>query len=637
MHRFHLCPSDKVLALLDTSQQNSWKAAVKRWAEEDDAERLGKTLFSGKATLSDKGREVVREVFKRFDADNDGLLSMTEAATACFFIRGSFLVDWERAVPISPEKFETFFIREGYDQTELKKFLRSLGADERCDTASFKWPSNLTLSGFLLAKLNGTPPHAQASALHTMKSLVDKLQLPNDVLDKLRQLAPTTAGADEFLLSLAYRSGTQPEITDAAQALKVLNMAFSFLDWGNLMVVGQKYSEPAHVIRLDEQLTAFVQSHPGALEGAIETLRLGPDGTLPAPGPSIISRMGIAKPQGDKYPDFLFRTTTAMLSTSPRLALWALDVLLPKSKLLHNTFKMLKSAVDLNPAYLELVLARVKDIPHVRDWLKAYCKNEPLGDILGSDEQLAGMSGTELTVQLASYLQLPVDQVNAHFASHGICQNASDSVGNCIVADAKTLVQHGVPRHRLADRIDALLAWAHFQELARILAQKMTGEVTPTRLAAREQLERSHTECRAKVQQQLKFDPADTVAAAAFPLTFVRCSTMGHHNDVFHPHSCCSMQSYYLPGTGGSSEIAIINKALIAPGKEAEWTVPAVTKKLSERLNSKAPHLWETDPAVVYGSDMAPYLIRTACCFETPGVRYRIDPAKLISVLKPIL
>lgn len=38
-------------------------------------------------------------------------------------------------------------------------------------------------------------------------------------------------------------------------------------------------------------------------------------------------------------------------------------------------------------------------------------------------------------------------------------------------------------------------------------------------------------------------------------------------------------------------------------------------------------------PGVLYLSDMAPYLIRVACCFEGPSSRYRLDPKKCIDVL----
>lgn len=633
MHRFHQCPSEKVLALLDDSQRNQWKMNVKRWEEEDDAERLAATLYSGKETLSETGRQVLLEVFKRFDADGDGALNMTESATACFFIRDSFYLDWERAVPVSFDKFCTFFIKEGYDQTALKKYLRTLGADEKCIVASFKWPADLTLSAYLLSKLKSSPP----SALHTIKSLADKLTIPKDVVDKLRELVPTVQGADLLLLSLTYRDGTQAEIADAAQAMKVLQAALSYLDWGVLTVLGQKYAEPAHIVRLDEQLAAFVLSHPGALEESIEAIRLTADGTLPAPGPSILGRLGVAEAQEGKYPDFLFRTTRSMLSTSPRLALWALDIVLPKSKVHPPSFKLVKSAVDLNPSYLNVVLDRVKNVPHVHDWIKAFCKNEPLCDVLQSDKQLAECTSIEVSMQLSSYLQIEQGQLNAHFAAHGICKSALDPIADHIIADAKKLVKLGVQRHVLADLMDALLAWAHFQETHNIVAQPMTGEITATRQAAHNRLKESLAKYRAIVQEKLHFDPSDAAAVEKFPLVIVRCSTMGHHNDVFHWHPACSMQSYYLPGTGGSSEVVIINKSLIAAGREAEWSQQAVAKKLSERLNSKVAHAWENDPAVVYCSDMHPYLIRTACCFEAPGVRYRVDPEKLVSVLKPIL
>jgi hypothetical protein len=635
MHHFHACPSPEVLALLDTSQQNGWKANVKRWAEEEDAERLAKVLYSGKETLSETGLAVARAVFDRFDRDHDGVLNMAEAAAACFFIRDSFFSDWERAAPITPEKFATFFVKEGYDQTAFKKYLRSLGADERCDIGALRFPDDLSLSAYLNSKLD--VPQSRTSVLHTLKSLVEKTTIPPVVLDKLRSLSADIKGAPEFLLSLEYRNGGAPGIADGAHALRVVEMALQFFDWGVMIVHGQKRVEPPHVARVDEQLAAFVREHPGALEEAIEKLRLLPDGALPTPGPEIIRRVGVEPPRDDKYPDFLFRTARAMLSASPRLALWALDALLPKNKLGSPSFSLVKAAYVVNPAHLQPILARVREVPHVHDWLAAYCKDEPLGDVLGSDKQLAESSGLEVAMQLGTYLQVDFGQVNAHFAAHGMCKGPQDSIGDCIVSDAKTLVKLGVSRRVLADRMTALLELARFQELSHTLAQPMTGEITPVRQAAWDSLRKSYAESREKIKQQLRFDPEDRQQCANFPVVVVKCGTMGHHEDVLHPHSACRMQSYYLPGTGGSSEVVFINRKLIAAGKEAEWTVEATTKKLRDRLNSKVAHVWENDAAVVYCSDMAPYLIRAACCFEAPGVRYRIDPAKIVSVLKPIL
>jgi len=99
------------------------------------------------------------------------------------------------------------------------------------------------------------------------------------------------------------------------------------------------------------------------------------------------------------------------------------------------------------------------------------------------------------------------------------------------------------------------------------------------------------------------------------------------------------MHSYYLKGdhVGGSCECLIVNTAALAPNEIEDWTVAAITKKLSNRLNATNPGDWEAHPAVVYFSDMLPYLIRVACMFEGVGARYRIDPAKLISVIKSIL
>jgi len=102
------------------------------------------------------------------------------------------------------------------------------------------------------------------------------------------------------------------------------------------------------------------------------------------------------------------------------------------------------------------------------------------------------------------------------------------------------------------------------------------------------------------------------------------------------------MHSYYLKGdrVGGSADCMIVNTRILGEflrshkGATAEdvwvWTQEEhAMKLLSDRLNSPTAAEWESYPGVIYLSDMAPYLIRVACCFEGEGTRYRVDPLKL--------
>lgn len=98
------------------------------------------------------------------------------------------------------------------------------------------------------------------------------------------------------------------------------------------------------------------------------------------------------------------------------------------------------------------------------------------------------------------------------------------------------------------------------------------------------------------------------------------------------------MQSYYLKNdyVGGSAECLVVNTRMLKAEEAAHWTLASMNQKLADRLNAPKAAEWESNPAVLYFGDMAPYLIRAACCFESAGLRYRVEPAKLYAILKDV-
>ncbi len=75
------------------------------------------------------------------------------------------------------------------------------------------------------------------------------------------------------------------------------------------------------------------------------------------------------------------------------------------------------------------------------------------------------------------------------------------------MADAKLLVDHGVDRHVLAAKLDAVLLLGN---KGRAISEAST----------------------AIVQRELGINANDAAALAAFPVHAVVCATAGHHNDV---------------------------------------------------------------------------------------------------------
>lgn len=337
---------------------------------------------------------------------------------------------------------------------------------------------------------------------------------------------------------------------------------------------------------------------------------------MPAPIPAML-KSSTEEPQAGKFPDSLWRTLRAF---DPLwLALFAIRASEAGGSGAPSGFpqKLVLGACEQGGAETAKAVA-AKVSPSLGDWLKASAAKTPLPDVLDRDDLLVECSEAEVTVMLSTYLRMSLPRLALHFAEAKVTRGTADSVAATIVSDCKRIKKElKVPggRHALAAKLLALVYLGrHTSGMHSVISAEQA----------------------ALIKRELHLDVADAAAVAAYPLRVAFCATMGHHPDPLHP--TVGMQSYYLKNdyVGGSAECMLVNTRMLKAEEAAHFTLASMSQKLSDRLNAPKPAEWESNPAVLYFSDMAPYLIRAACCFESTGLRYRVEPAKLYAILKDV-
>jgi len=255
------------------------------------------------------------------------------------------------------------------------------------------------------------------------------------------------------------------------------------------------------------------------------------------------------------------------------------------------------------------------------DWVRAEVQTQPLPNVL--PENVADLSKEEIAAQICSYLGSKPEYLNQYFRSYKIIGENED-IAEVILKDARTLKELGISRKTLADKLQAIITLGYYHST---LEMYSIGEHHGAQHSAR--ITKAKEKLKPLITEALKELNIEPTNLNEFPIKVEYLGTMGHHNDAFHPSF--SMQSYYLKGdkVGGSAEVLIKNSTL----EKGSVTEEQMKNFLTERLNAKHKAEWEDAPEFIYCSDMAPYLIRVACCFEGPTVRYRVDPKKLCKVL----
>ncbi len=266
------------------------------------------------------------------------------------------------------------------------------------------------------------------------------------------------------------------------------------------------------------------------------------------------------------------------------------------------------------------------------DYIEVNMFEKPFPSILPDELTLSQMSIDEINQVISSYCGINLEYLDDYFFKNGIIAKGQ-SIGSVISEDARVLASLKVNRTEVAEKLIAILdlydAWKMHESIE---CEKILE------LPDKEWIEASQKIIDIKIKRiktYLNLDPFNL--PENFSYRVVKLYTSGHHQDVFHPTSALS--SYYLDSdyVGGSAECLLINDKLVSDVHKSEvskWTEIDMENVLAEKLNSRyRPDCAEWD-GIIYCSDMNPYLIRVACCFEGEGIKYRVDPLKLYKFLE---
>lgn len=263
------------------------------------------------------------------------------------------------------------------------------------------------------------------------------------------------------------------------------------------------------------------------------------------------------------------------------------------------------------------------------DYISCNLYKIPYPDILPEEEKLCQMTADQIERVLADYCGIKEDKINEYCYKNKLI-TFQQSIGEVILTDANSLFSLGLDRKLIVTKLMAVLDIGDFVKLNDQLEQSRKEEYRDRdwELEAQRRIE----EISNIIQETLGDKANDTFRV-------VKCYTGGHHQDMFHPS--VAFTSYYLKydRIGGSADCLIINRKMLSEKHRDlvdKWTNQDLEELLSNRLNAPKSADWESWDGFLYCSDMNPYLIRVACCFEGAGTRYRVDPMKLCRILELI-
>eukprot|EP01122_Echinamoeba_exundans_P002563 TRINITY_DN12502_c0_g1_i1.p1 TRINITY_DN12502_c0_g1~~TRINITY_DN12502_c0_g1_i1.p1 ORF type:complete len:550 (+),score=60.33 TRINITY_DN12502_c0_g1_i1:128-1777(+) len=269
-----------------------------------------------------------------------------------------------------------------------------------------------------------------------------------------------------------------------------------------------------------------------------------------------------------------------------------------------------------NGTHIDDILGRFSSLP---PWLRAAIKSANSGTPL---QRI--VSGPDTIVRdLTRYLGLQsVEQLDAHFVKCGMLKGG-DSMEDTIRADLQCL--DGIDHDILASRFESCIRQAWASHIRQVLRERDQDPSTASKIHP------DYREYNVDILNEFSAHISDNYWLAERRNIVCAILVSGdHHRDPFHPF----VDTFDLASdwVRGSSDVIIINTKLSTEfsGPQEQETLENL---LAERYNSRVPASWESDPGVIYCSDMSPYLFRLAYLLQGDGCRYRIDPGKLCRVL----
>jgi hypothetical protein len=305
---------------------------------------------------------------------------------------------------------------------------------------------------------------------------------------------------------------------------------------------------------------------------------------------------------------------------------------LREAERLNFTLQLVAHAVELNLPLCDINLLNLSCSDHgesvdeilshhsLPPWLRAVTKSAnfpslPLPPIVSDRDNISKC--------LSEYLGLESDEeLNAHFVKCGMIR-PGQSVSDTIRADLEAL--NGVDLELLVRRFESCVRVAWASHIRQVLLERDQDPDVALKI---------HPEYREYNEDILRLFSADSADEDWRDTNrSIICGILvsgDHHRDPFHPF----VDTFNLASdwVRGSSDIIIIN-TMISTEFSGSADQETLENLLAERYNSRFSADWESDPGVIYCSDMSPYLFHMSFLLQGSGCRYRIDPVKLCWVL----
>jgi hypothetical protein len=201
----------------------------------------------------------------------------------------------------------------------------------------------------------------------------------------------------------------------------------------------------------DAALAAYVRQSPGALEARLHAFTLAqPAEGAPSSLEALLRRRPLLQLHGALGQTLEALDPAAMLrvlaAAHPRISASMLNKLVPMFALPYARRLGASALGDLGLP------------PELCDVLRCWITREPLPDILPGD--VHRMSAAEISLALSDYMGMSTSALEARFAPGGISRTGflgpGERIGEVIRRDAQTLHRLGIPRHAIAERLDAL-------------------------------------------------------------------------------------------------------------------------------------------------------------------------------------
>ncbi len=660
MAGFKIRPNEKALELKEKIRgyENStayWDNTEARWELKEKLAQI--ECFTGK-TWNPKFTYAVKEIFNKYDIDGDSKLNREEMKLYCAIFEGKFGHSYILEQNLNNNTLELIFqeaLANDYELQSLKKFVLWHGYDTDLNLKKGVNKKTLTLDTLITRLLKDIELKKRKGINFELELLSDIVlySLDHDDEDSLiwkprkgvlQEIAKSLSLPDlQDIFKLKNGEYQNPKSPEEAIQLLILMFRYVRVDISQSEIKKTSFIRNAEEIvgnYVKNNLSMFVDyltSHKAIklLKKSIivnDHIAFKLCRVFGGVGESIIPEILRSMHEDVNY----FSNFWGYFKLK-HLIIIALQLSLSVNYGSGTVISVLKRVEDNEiESLLENIVEQKIAPQEFTDYIHCSIFKQSYPAILSREEEICHMTVKQIEEKLSEYIGISKHIINEYFYKNKII-TLKQSIGEIILRDATILKKHNVDRIKLVSKFTAAFSLFELNSLKEHLKNvRDYPDFSDNR--DQEQILMDLIEIK-KQAFNLEFGVDIDNLPRNFPLRVVKLSTSGHHQDVFHPSH--SMASYYMENdsVGGADDCMIINIKLLSKDHEKEvrnWTIEQIQNLLNARLNASEKAYWEKWDGILYCSDMNPYLIRVACCFEGLGTRYRVDPSKLCKILELI-